>query len=55
MCNKKCKCEEKSCDCPVRDLNTDCITYFGEDLPQIGVKRFDSLTDIIKKIAEKFN
>lgn len=53
--DKKCKCEEPECDCPIRDLNTDCVTYFGVDIPQLGISRYDSLTDVIKKIAQKFN
>lgn len=54
-------CQEidTECNCPVKDLSTDCSVYTGEDLPCSRIKKGTLLTELIKQldafICAKFN
>lgn len=64
-CNKNnCGCNEKKfeykvcnkcapqtpCDCPVKDLSTNCSIYTGDDLSCSGIKKNTILTDVITQL-----
>lgn len=38
------------CDCPVKDLSTDCILYADDDLECSGITKNTLLTDVIKQM-----
>lgn len=59
VCNSSPCPPEVECDCPVKDLSTDCSTYKGEDLECSGIKKGTILTEVLQQldafICEKFN
>lgn len=49
-CNPKPCAPEPRCDCPVKDLSTDCSTYTGEDLECSGIKKGTILTELLQQL-----
>lgn len=43
---------QPACDCPIRDLSTNCSIYTGDDLSCSGIKKGTVLTDLITQLDE---
>lgn len=51
----KCNCIPlESCECPIKDLSTDCVIYKGYELPNTDIVTGDDITTVIKKIDDRF-
>ena len=53
-CNETPCIPKEDCTCPIKDLNTDCIVYTGDDLKCTNIKGNQTLTDIIKQLDSYF-
>lgn len=50
VCNPTACTTNTDCDCPVKDLSTDCVLYTGEDLECTGIVNNTILTDVLLQL-----